>query len=82
MFNCHLVVTDGKRLRVAQVRAWRSRGKVPLGVDATASIVEACALDRQLSTAAATAGGSAGAAAAAAASEHVLRMQYALPIVR
>lgn len=59
----------------AQVAAWRVRGRVPLGVDSTAALVEAAARDHALASAGAG-------AAAAAGSEHELRLQYSMALVR
>ncbi|PSC75177.1 ADP-glucose pyrophosphorylase small subunit isoform A [Micractinium conductrix] len=58
-----------------QVAAWRVRGRVPLGVDSTAALVEAAARDHALASAGAG-------AAAAAGSEHELRLQYSMALVR
>lgn len=70
-----------------QVAAWRARGRVPLGVDSTACLVEAQLHDRALSAATAAASGSAASTAAPPhhqqlPSESELRLQYGLAVVR
>lgn len=63
-----------------QVVAWRCRGKVPLAVDVTAALVEACLHDEALQQGAAM--GPHGAQHAAGASHNALQLMYALPIIR
>lgn len=85
--NCHEC-----GLGLLQVEAWRARGRVPLGVDITASLLETALCDAsfwgRLAAAAADAPTGATAAAASTAgrsasvSQQQLRMQYAAAIVR
>ncbi|PRW60793.1 Las1 family [Chlorella sorokiniana] len=60
-----------------RVAAWRARGRVPLGVDSTACLVEAQQRDAATSAAAAQQQQQ-----AATASESELRLQYAMAVVR
>lgn len=71
----------------SQVEAWRARGRVPLGVDITASLLETALCDASFwgqHTAATAAGGSTGSVAVAGGgvSQQQLRLQYAATIVR
>ncbi|KAL4427777.1 hypothetical protein ABPG75_001866 [Micractinium tetrahymenae] len=64
-----------------RVAAWRTRGRVPLGVDSTACLVEAQLRDRAATAPALT--GAAGAApSCSGSSESELRLQYAMAVVR
>ena len=72
-----------------QVAAWRARGRVPLGVDITACLVQTQLADAAAAAPAVAHLGGAGcattaaaAAAAAAAAEPGLRLQYAMALVR
>lgn len=64
----------------AQVEAWRARGRVPLGVDITALLLETALCDASFWSPPAAA--AATHPAAAAVSQQQLRMQYAAAIVR
>lgn len=63
-----------------QVAAWRARGRVPLGVDSTACLVEA--QQRDAAAAAAPHQQQQGQQQPALASESELRLQYAMVVVR
>ncbi len=65
-----LLVEEQRPKRCAQVRAWRVRGRVPLSLDVTASLVEAQLQD-------AVAG-----AARGLLSDAALRSVFAAPIIR
>jgi hypothetical protein len=63
------------------VEVWRARGRVPLGVDITALLLETALCDASFWSAPAAAA-AAQHQAAAAVSQQQLRMQYAAAIVR
>jgi hypothetical protein len=76
-------------LLLLQVEAWRARGRVPLGVDITASLLETALCDpafwgQAAASAAATAAAVAGArpGAASSVSQQQIRLQYSATIVR
>ncbi|WIA15523.1 hypothetical protein OEZ85_002158 [Tetradesmus obliquus] len=79
------------RRGIRRVEAWRARGRVPLGVDITASLLETALCDPafwgQAAASAATAAAAAaaagtGPAAASSVSQQQIRLQYSATIVR
>uniref|UniRef100_A0A383WJX9 Uncharacterized protein n=1 Tax=Tetradesmus obliquus TaxID=3088 RepID=A0A383WJX9_TETOB len=77
------------RRGIRRVEAWRARGRVPLGVDITASLLETALCDpafwgqaaASAATAAAAPAGT-GPAAASSVSQQQIRLQYSATIVR
>ena len=81
---CHLPPAAGDCAGLLlQVAAWRARGRVPLGVDSTASLAETQLRDDGGGRSPPAIGASAALGrSAASASEGELRLQYAMALVR